>query len=149
MASLVFVTDTDGRSGRVASRKAQTTIRAHVMRKHGSEKSGLRNSIAKGGNKGTIPHEDYHEDNLPEARNAEAVALCADWSSDSARSMSALTDNATNTASKDLNTSWYLNRIVDDFVYAGSCTNTQSYGYFHHSASECVGSPLQLHKTLC
>ena len=131
MQDFTFITDTDGSSGKVASGRARTAIRAHVMRKHwidnpnsGKKKLGGTVSGPQQGTGGLCMSSSPRETTVTDVGNVSESAP-------------ALVSPAC-THSEDTSISRQLNRATDSFVYAGSSIDIGSYGLFHHYSLECT-----------
>ena len=136
MQLLTFITDTDGRSGKVASREARTVIRAHVMRKHWTDKPApstptlvnlcsRQREAVESFSLSSPPVQDADNDGIDDPSHRELTR-------------SAVIPGTTN--ARGVSLSRHLNRVTDEFVYAGSSIDLQSYGYFHHYSMECESS---------
>ena len=131
MQDFLFITDTDGSSGKVASGRTRTAIRAHVMRKHwidnpnsGKKKIGRAILRPQQGTSGVCLSSSPRE---------------ATATDDGAVSASGPETISPAPAHSDENSiSRHLNRVTDDFVYAGSSIDIRSYGLFHHYSLECT-----------
>lgn len=141
MQLLTFITNTDGRSGKVASRETRTVIRAHVMRKHWTDKpapsaSTLVNLCSRQREAvepfrlSSPPIQDADDDGTDDPSHQQTTR--------GALTGSAVIPGTTNVRGVSL--SRHLNRVTDEFVYAGSSIDLQSYGYFHHYSMECESS---------
>lgn len=137
MQCYTFITDTDGGSGRVASQKTRTVIRAHVMRKHWSNKPTSTNQ--KSTKVGLNRQEDIDARNSPSLpKQSVATDDAAFVHSGHARATQIPPQSA---KSQEMVLPRILNRATDDFVYAGSSIDLPSYRHFHHYSSECDVSP--------
>ena len=131
MQNFTFITDTDGSSGKVASDRTRTAIRAHVMRKHwidnpnsGKKKLGKTISRPQQGTSGMCLS----------SSPSEATAV-----GDGAVSASGPRLISPVHAHSDENRiSRHLSRVTDGFVYAGSSIDSRSYGLVHHYSLECT-----------
>lgn len=131
MQGFTFITDTDGSSGKVASGRARTTIRAHVMRKHwidnphsGKKKSGRTVSGPQQGTGGMRLSSSPREAIVTEDGTISAIAPAL--------------VSAACAHPDDGSIPRHLNRVTDGFVYAGSSIDIRSYGLFHHYSLECT-----------
>lgn len=137
MQCLTFITDTDGRSGKVASRKARTVIRAHVMRKHWVDKStSFRQKSYSVASRQTKVNEA-----VCSSSPVERIAIAEKTASPRRDQSSSGTAIPRGESSQGLFLTRHLTRVMDDFVYAGSSIDLQSYGHFQHYSSECMVHP--------
>ena len=142
MQSFTFITNSDGASGKVASQQTRTVIRAHVMRKHWTEKPSptkfvsarckLRQQIGDGHTHRTSIGKQAKTMNDATHSSQETHKETIDQSPPSPVS------TASSASSEDTIVSRHLNRTTDAFVYAGSSIDVKSYGYFHHYTLECM-----------
>ena len=141
MQCLTFITDTDGRSGKVSSRKTRTVIRAHVTRQHWAENPARRISIPLikgspgcGAVDPTCVSAVHENDAEP-----DDATLAPRRKSDGGAIMTRTTQTQ---QTHGLRPYRHLNRVTDDFVYAGSAIDQQSYSLFRHYSSECENFPI-------
>ena len=134
MQGFTFITDTDGSSGKVASDRARTAIRAHVMRKHwidnpssGKKKSGKTVSGPQQGIGATRPSSSPRDTTATDDRTTSGPEISAP-----------VLVSPVCAPSEDSSISRHLNRVTDGFVYAGSSIDIRSYGLFHHYSLECT-----------
>ena len=143
MQGLTFITQSDGASGKVASPKARSVIRAHVMRKHWTDKGGARRSRSEPSKTASIETVDEQAEEASASADHAVATSDITCSSQSAcnrtsNKISSRPNASRSTSLDELSLSRRLNRVTDGFVYGGCSIDVKSYGLFHHYSRECT-----------